>query len=78
MASDAAFRTCWESLSVLVVGLGLAQVFERYPVTYETMRYGGGAYMLWLAWKIANSGPVGEGKASGSPQTFLQPPFSNG
>jgi threonine/homoserine/homoserine lactone efflux protein len=42
------------------------------------MRYGGGAYMLWLAWKIANSGPVGEGKASGSPQTFLQPPFSNG
>ncbi len=57
---------------ILVVGLGLGQVFERYPVTYEILRYAGGAYMLWLAWKIANSGPVGEGKTSGSPLTFLQ------
>ena len=24
---------------------------ERFPITYEVMRYGGGAYMLWLAWK---------------------------
>ena len=60
------------SFMIVVVGLGLGQVFERFPITYEIMRYGGGAYMLWLAWKIANSGPVGEGKTSGSPLTFLQ------
>ena len=58
------------SFMIVVVGLGLGQVFERFPVTYEIMRYGGGAYMLWLAWRIANSGPVGEGKTSGSPMTF--------
>ena len=60
------------SFMIVVVGLGLGQVFERYPITYEILRYAGGAYMLWLAWKIANSGPVGEGKTSGSPLTFLQ------
>ena len=60
------------SFMIVVVGLGLGQVFERFPVTYEILRYGGGAYMLWLAWKIANSGPVGEGDTSGTPLTFLQ------
>ena len=57
---------------LVVMGFGLGQVFELYPVTYEVMRYGGGAYMLWLAWRIATSGPVSEGKTSGSPMTLLQ------
>lgn len=57
---------------IIVMGFGLGQIFERYPVTYDIMRYGGGAYMLWLAWKIANSGPIGEGKTSGSPMTLMQ------
>ncbi len=57
---------------VIVVGLGLAQVFVAYPVLYQVLRYAGGLYMLWLAWKIANSGPVGEGKAGAKPMTFVQ------
>lgn len=60
------------SFMIVVVGLGLGQMFERFPITYEILRYAGGAYMLWLAWRIANSGPVGEGKTSRSPLTFLQ------
>ena len=60
------------TLMVVVVGLGLAQVFVAYPVLYQTLRYGGGLYMLWLAWRIANSGPVGEGKAGAKPMTFVQ------
>jgi threonine/homoserine/homoserine lactone efflux protein len=60
------------SFMIVVVGIGLGQVFERFPMTYDIMRYGGGAYMLWLAWRIANSGPVGEGKTAGSPMTLLQ------
>jgi threonine/homoserine/homoserine lactone efflux protein len=52
---------------IVVVGLGLGQVFERFPITYDILRYAGGAYMLWLAWKIANSGPVGEDKHRARP-----------
>ena len=29
------------SFMIVVVGLGLGQVFERFPVTYEILRYGG-------------------------------------
>ena len=64
------------SLGFMLWSLSWALVSGRcssvFPVTYEIMRYGGGAYMLWLAWRIANSGPVGEGKTSGSPMTLLQ------
>lgn len=35
------------------------------------MRWVGAAYMLWLAWKIARSGPVRDGKSSGSPLGFF-------
>ena len=57
---------------VAIVGLGLGKVFVTYPVIYTVLRYAGGAYMVWLAWKISNSGPVGEGKAAGKPMTFTQ------
>ena len=57
---------------IAVLGLGLAQVFETTPWLQTALKMAGGAYMLWLAWKIANSGPVGEGRQSGSPITFLQ------
>ena len=56
---------------ILVLGLGLSQLFDRLPVLHMMLRYGGGAYMLWLAWKIARSGPVGEGKAGSKPMSFL-------
>ena len=57
---------------LVVMGIGLGRVFELYPASYDIMRYGGGAYMLLLAWRIATSGPVGEGKTSGSPMTLIQ------
>lgn len=57
---------------VVIVGLGLGQVFEAYPLAYSALRYIGGAYMLWLAWKIANSGPIGDGTEKGKPFTFVQ------
>lgn len=57
---------------VVVLGLGLAQVFVANPLLYQILRYAGGLYMLWLAWKIANSGPVGEGKTGAKPMTFLR------
>jgi threonine/homoserine/homoserine lactone efflux protein len=55
-----------------LVGLGAGQVFERVPVLYTILKYVGTAYMLWLAWGIANSGPIkGDGTSRGSPMTFL-------
>ena len=57
---------------IIVIGLGLSQVFAAYPVMHDVLRYGGGAYMLWLAWKIANSGPIKDGEIRGTPLTFLQ------
>ena len=35
------------------------------------MRWLGAAYMLWLAWKIANAGPVVDGDARGTPLGFF-------
>jgi threonine/homoserine/homoserine lactone efflux protein len=56
---------------VALVGLGLGQVFERWPALFMILKYAGAAYMLRLAWGIAMSGPVGEGAARGTPMTCL-------
>ena len=55
------------------VGLGLGKIFDIYPILYTVMKYAGAAYMLWLAWKIANSKPSSEGGAVvGQPMSFIQ------
>jgi threonine/homoserine/homoserine lactone efflux protein len=58
-------------LMVALVGLGLGAIFARVPALLPVMRYLGAAYMLWLAWKIANAGPVREGQTRGAPLGFL-------
>jgi threonine/homoserine/homoserine lactone efflux protein len=56
-----------------MVGLGLGQVFERYPVIYQILKYAGAAYMLWLAFKIATAKrPEGGDLQSSPPMTFMQ------
>lgn len=54
------------SFMIFAVGMGLQTMFTVIPQLEAVLRYVGTAYLLWLAWKIANSGPVGEGKASGA------------
>ena len=39
------------SLAALYLGLG--QVFTRFPIVYELLRYTGAVYMVWLAWRIS-------------------------
>ncbi|MEM7471354.1 MAG: LysE family translocator [Pseudomonadota bacterium] len=60
------------TLMVFLVGLGLAQVFDAYPVLHDVLKVVSVIYMAWLAWKIANAAPPKEGEASGTPMTFLQ------
>lgn len=57
---------------VILVGAGLAQVFDAYPVSYTVLKVVSVVYLLWLAWKIANAAPAGERESGGTPMTFLQ------
>jgi threonine/homoserine/homoserine lactone efflux protein len=53
---------------IFCVGMGLQSMFTVFPQLETVLRYGGTLYLLWLAWKIANSGPpssaTGEGKTA--------------
>ncbi|MGN6579948.1 MAG: LysE family translocator [Bordetella sp.] len=60
------------ALMVLLVGLGLGAVFTREPLVYQVLKYLGAAYLLYLAWKIANSGSMQDSRTRTRPFTFLQ------
>jgi threonine/homoserine/homoserine lactone efflux protein len=60
------------TLMIFLVGIGLGSVFQQVPELYTVLKYAGAAYLLYLAWKIANSGSMDEGQARGKPFTFLQ------
>jgi threonine/homoserine/homoserine lactone efflux protein len=55
---------------IFAVGMGLQTMFAVLPQLETILRYVGTAYLLWLAWKIANSGAVGEGKSNAKPMGF--------
>ena len=58
---------------LLCVGQGLGQMFEAVPQAYTLLKVAGGGYLVWLAWKIANSGPVeSRGREASRPMTFLE------
>ncbi len=51
---------------MLAVGFGLGEMLRAVPGAFLVLKILGGAYMLWLAWKIARSAPPDEeGEASG-------------
>ena len=61
------------SIMVTLVGLGLGRVFEAFPVAYTVLKVVGGAYLVFLAWKIASASRAEEGAvAGGAPMTFMQ------
>ncbi|WP_426227773.1 LysE family translocator [Pararhizobium sp. DWP3-4] len=60
-------------LSLLVaVGLGLGALLHSVPMLYTGLKFAGGAYLVWIAWKIGTSRTLSEGKAGAVPMTFLQ------
>ena len=64
--------TCGFFVLVVAVGFGLGAVFQTYPLLYTVLRYVGAAYLLYLAWKIARSGPVSESeKGESKPISYL-------
>ena len=60
------------TLMVFLVGVGLGSVFQQVPALYTVLKYAGAAYLLYLAWKIANAGEMKDGVSRARPMTFLQ------
>ncbi len=60
------------TVMIILAGLGLAQIFNTYPMAHTALKILSVIYLLWLAWKIANAGAPKSGAQAGTPLTFLQ------
>jgi threonine/homoserine/homoserine lactone efflux protein len=60
--------------SLLVgVGLGLGALLTAFPSLNTALKVAGGAYLLYLAWRIGSSRSLGkDGKAGARPMTLLE------
>ena len=59
-------------LMAFLVGVGLAGLFQTYPVAVTALEVVSVVYMLWLAWKIAHAAAPKDRQVGGTPMTFLQ------
>jgi threonine/homoserine/homoserine lactone efflux protein len=58
---------------ILAVGFGLGALLTLYPPLHLALKIAGGAYLLYLAWKIASARSLSNGKAAAArPMTFFQ------
>ena len=59
-------------LSLLIgVGFGLGALMQSVPLVYTFLKFAGGAYLVWIAWKIGTSRSLSEGKAGARPMSFI-------
>ncbi len=57
---------------VAAVGFGIDIIFNKYPSVYLYLKAVGIVYLLYLAWKISNSGNLKASPNIRKPFTFLQ------
>lgn len=58
---------------LLAVGFGLGAVLTAFPALHLVLKLAGGAYLLYLAWRIAMSRSLGkDSEAKARPMTFLE------
>lgn len=58
---------------LLAVGLGLAETFVRVPASAVVLKWLGAAYLLYLAWRIANAAaPQGQANRPARPMSFWE------
>ena len=66
------------ALMLVLVGLGLGELFERLPLLATALRGLCLLYLLYLAWRLAHAGPVTDASSGASnpatprPLSFLQ------
>ncbi len=56
---------------LLIVGLVLGELFQTSVLLRESLRWGGIALLLWLAWKVAISTKTGASGGTVRPMSFL-------
>lgn len=59
-------------IMVVLVGIGLMQVFDMYPVSHTILKVASVSYMLYLAWKVANAAAPDTTDSKSKPFSFLQ------
>lgn len=61
------------TLMIVLVGVGLMELFDLFPVLNTVLKLVSVVYMLWLAGKIANAAaPSDGGSPQGKPMSFVQ------
>jgi threonine/homoserine/homoserine lactone efflux protein len=60
---------------VLTVALGLGEMVQAEPRIHALIRYGGAAYLLYLAWRIASATQPTEKTSRGAPISFREAAF---
>lgn len=59
-------------LSLLIgVGLGLGAVLSAFPPLFVALKFAGGLYLLYIAYKIGTTRKLAEGKAAARPMSFV-------
>lgn len=57
---------------IVIMGMGLGMIFDAYPVLNTVLRWVGGAYLLYLAWKIAGAAaPENAERSAARPLGFI-------
>lgn len=61
------------TLMIVLVGIGLVQIFDLYPISHQILKVVSVIYLFWLARKIANAAPPeGDVANESTPITFIQ------
>ncbi|WP_298920196.1 LysE family translocator [uncultured Roseobacter sp.] len=60
------------ALMIVLVGAGLAQIFERLPISYTILKVVSVLYLAYLAWRIATAAPLERSSDKARPLTFAQ------
>jgi threonine/homoserine/homoserine lactone efflux protein len=60
-------------IMIVATGFGLGYLFDAWPILHDVLKYVAFAYLLWLAWRIANAGrPKTDNGAGARPLTFVE------
>lgn len=56
---------------LIAVGLGLGALLHTVPLLYTALKFAGGAYLIWIAWKIGTSRSLSDRESGAQPMSFM-------
>ena len=56
---------------IAICGLGLGGLFAASPLLHGVLKWGGAAYLLYLAWKIGTAKGIGKATSGARPMSYL-------